>query len=744
MSSIKSSAPTNYFWMVNDLTKNKVLRVSWLTNVPAPYRIPIWDSFSKSVDLRVFFLFREKNWRNWSFEGRERWKISYLSKPSIRYREIDFTIGVFGAKKLVEKTDLIIIGGWDAPFYLFTLLQAKRANIPTILFYESTLQSHRFNGRLIRFIRSRIFQMADYVLTVGTASTEATLDIGVDPTKILTLFNPVDVRMFAEFSSFHRRESATGHRFLYVGRLISLKNVAALIDAFASARKDGDSLTIVGDGVLMDDLKKQVENLGLESFVHFAGHHNQQQISQDYASADTLVLPSTNEVWGLVVNEALASGLHVIVSDAAGVSQFVEPMKGVYVCQPTTSEIAIALERSRSDWLGPVSNPEILEYTPERFADGLLKLANSLMAYQNNRGLLWITNIPAPYRVPIWKALDSKYNFNLSYFNKTEKGRSWNLSEEMRGLKSIDLNLHKFYIPFNPTAVYLNWWKVWNEVKKVNPQAIYFDGYESPAFFISAFLARKRNIQVVFGYRSTLQSHRFNGRLIRFIRSRIFQMADYVLTVGTASTEATLDIGVDPTKILTLFNPVDVRMFAEFSSFHRRESATGHRFLYVGRLISLKNVAALIDAFASARKDGDSLTIVGDGVLMDDLKKQVENLGLESFVHFAGHHNQQQISQDYASADTLVLPSTNEVWGLVVNEALASGLHVIVSDAAGVSQFVEPMKGVYVCQPTTSEIAIALERSRSDWLGPVSNPEILEYTPERFADGLLKLISWSN
>jgi glycosyltransferase involved in cell wall biosynthesis len=202
--------------------------------------------------------------------------------------------------------------------------------------------------------------------------------MGVPAEKILTLFNPVDVQWFADLAAKDRVASSPGHRFLYVGQLIERKNVEMLVDAFAAMRNPRDSLTIVGDGPLSATLQEYSRRLGLDGSVHFTGHHDQQQVAHDYANADTLVLPSTNEVWGLVVNEALASGLHVAVSKAAGVASFVEPMTGAYLFDPEISSMITALRRSREDWNGVITNPEIMRYTPEKFAEAIVGVVETI------------------------------------------------------------------------------------------------------------------------------------------------------------------------------------------------------------------------------------------------------------------------------------------------------------------------------------------------------------------------------
>jgi glycosyltransferase involved in cell wall biosynthesis len=348
--------------------------ILWLTNMPAPYRVPIWEHINRKVNLKVAFLLREKNWRNWSLPDDVTFSYKFLRKLSFHVREFDLVFSPFGAKKLLENSDLVFVGGWESPMFLATVLRARRQGLPVIQFYESTIASHRFNGRLSRMVRSKIFSLADYVVTSGTASTNAVLDMGIAAEKIVTLFNPVDVEWFANVASNHRVVSSDGHRFLYVGQLIERKNVQALLDAFSSMRNPDDLLTIVGDGELAADLHAHSARLGLTRSVHFTGYHSQEDVARDYANADTFILPSTNEVWGLVVNEALASGLHVVVSKAAGVAEFVEPMKGAYIADPIASDLARAMKESRENWKGAITSPEIMAYTPEKFADEVVGL----------------------------------------------------------------------------------------------------------------------------------------------------------------------------------------------------------------------------------------------------------------------------------------------------------------------------------------------------------------------------------
>jgi glycosyltransferase involved in cell wall biosynthesis len=276
-------------------------------------------------------------------------------------------------KKYFKNIDLCVIGGWETPPYIFALLYSYFKKIPKILFYESTLASHRFNGFLIRYIRRKIFGLADLVVTAGSASTEAVLEMGVKSERILTLFNPVNVESFAKSAISRPSYPSEGHRFMYVGQLIERKNIEALIEAFGIIRKEKDTLTIVGDGPLRKVLQEFITTKNLQENVILKEGCPPEEISKEYAEADTLVLPSKKEVWGLVVNEALASGLHAVVSNTAGVAEFAKNMKGVYLSGTDTQSIAAAMSKSREQWTGPIHNPEILGYTPGEYVNQLIR-----------------------------------------------------------------------------------------------------------------------------------------------------------------------------------------------------------------------------------------------------------------------------------------------------------------------------------------------------------------------------------
>lgn len=106
---------------------------------------------------------------------------------------------------------------------------------------------------------------------------------------------------------------------LFVGRLINKKGVDILLEAFARVVQNVPSqLLIAGDGPERTKLEEQAARLRVNDRVHFVGFQQPKDLPRFYCAADLFVLPSRTEPWGVVVMEALASGLPVVVSNLVG------------------------------------------------------------------------------------------------------------------------------------------------------------------------------------------------------------------------------------------------------------------------------------------------------------------------------------------------------------------------------------------------------------------------------------------
>jgi glycosyltransferase involved in cell wall biosynthesis len=131
-------------------------------------------------------------------------------------------------------------------------------------------------------------------------------------------------------------------------------------------------LLIVGEGSAEASLRSQAAALGLGAAVSFCGYCEPDDLPALLAGAHTLVLSSHREVWGLVVNEALAAGLHAVTTSVAGVTRTVRQMAGVFPYDGSLADLRRAMRDSRAAWRGPLAEPEILTCSPARMAKDAL------------------------------------------------------------------------------------------------------------------------------------------------------------------------------------------------------------------------------------------------------------------------------------------------------------------------------------------------------------------------------------
>ena len=350
-----------------------------MTNIATPYRLPVWQHLAKQTDLTVALLAETEPNRFWSFNGVEVGiNLVCMQSKVIRRGNLSLYWPTRELMKLLGgKFDVLILGGWESPAYIYAALVARMRGIRIVSHYGSIRTTHRHSRGLIAKLRAWFYRQLDAHVTYGNSATESLVSMGVDSRRIYTGFNAVNHKSLQDEVVQNRRPPrGEGHTFIFVGRLIALKNVAQSLEAFALIRQDHDEFRIVGSGPEESKLRALADKLKLGSSVVFVGHMSSVPLITEYANANTLVLASTNEVWGLVVNEALASGLHAIVSSNCGVVPDVKHMAGVYICNTDSESLAHAMILSRESWRGYIHSPDILKFTQVMYANQFVAAVN--------------------------------------------------------------------------------------------------------------------------------------------------------------------------------------------------------------------------------------------------------------------------------------------------------------------------------------------------------------------------------
>ena len=228
------------------------------------------------------------------------------------------------------RPDIVICGELGSKSLLAYLLASVRG-VPLVLWSEATLADSRGISRLQRWIRTFLIARATAFLAWGEPAARYLNSFGIDKNKIYRCVQAVDNDFWMREMARCDRQTArtqlnfSGKVFLAVGRLIPRKGFDYLLRAWAGVDihlRDHHMLVLVGSGPEEPALRRLADALGLRHIV-FAGAQSPRDLVTYYTAADVLVVPSLVDVWGLVVNEAMACGLPVLGSKYAGASQLI-------------------------------------------------------------------------------------------------------------------------------------------------------------------------------------------------------------------------------------------------------------------------------------------------------------------------------------------------------------------------------------------------------------------------------------
>ncbi len=232
-----------------------------------------------------------------------------------------------GTRIADEAPDALLVTGWNSWVLVQGVEAARRRRIPVVMRGESN--DLRPRRAAVRWLQRRLVARAAAHLAIGRANRAFLEARGVPAERLFDAPYFVDNARFAAAAGRERGErerrradwgiEAGATVLLFAGKLVAKKRPLDLLAAFerSPALREGAILLVVGDGPLRPELERRARSRALP--VRFAGFLNQTAMPRAYAAADLLVLPSdAGETWGLVVNEAMASGLPALVSDRVG------------------------------------------------------------------------------------------------------------------------------------------------------------------------------------------------------------------------------------------------------------------------------------------------------------------------------------------------------------------------------------------------------------------------------------------
>jgi 1,2-diacylglycerol 3-alpha-glucosyltransferase len=298
---------------------------------------------------------------------------------------------------------------------------------------------------------------------------------------------------------------------------------------------------------------------------------------------------------------------------------------------------------------------------------------------------------------------------------------------------------------------------LWQRLNELRPEVVLVPGYYTLPAIAAAVWARTHGSASVLMTESTAGDHARTGWK-EWLKSKLIRaLFNRAVVGGEAHLRYIQRLGMVGDRVARFYDVVGNDEIREGTAAQRATSSREEHnlprryFLFVGRLAREKNVAGLMRAWLDYRRGGGdwSLVLAGDGPEARNLRSMLEGSPFAKDVMFTGLRKSWELLPLFAFAACFVLPSTREPWGLVVNEAMAAGLPVIVSNRCGCAEDLVEIgrNGLLFNAEDNAELTACLTRiTQLDGkeiaaMGRSSAEKINAYSPRNFG---LEIASMAN
>lgn len=317
-------------------------KILYVTNLPAPYKIAFFDLLSKEVDLTVVYERKTAADRDdkWQSDIDRNYKEIYLRGKEVGM-ESSFSIEIL---KIIKKNkyDVILMNGYSSPTAILAIAYMHVRKIKYALVCDGILPSE--DKFIKKQVKKYLISGADFWMSSGDTTSQQLIKCGADAKKIywypFSSVSEADVKTNEYDKLVFKKKigCSTKNMILYVGQLIHRKGIDVLMEAFKNLNRPDSQLYIVGGGI-----NKITDNI---VFVEFK---KKEDLTDYYRAADLFVLPTREDIWGLVVNESLATGVPVITTTSCGAGlEILRNGKGGRLVPPDNPE---ALTKAMCDML---------------------------------------------------------------------------------------------------------------------------------------------------------------------------------------------------------------------------------------------------------------------------------------------------------------------------------------------------------------------------------------------------------
>lgn len=297
------------------------MEILFITNLPSPYRVDFFNELGKMVDLTVCYERKSSSERDekWINQSKRTYKEIYAVSKNIG---VDRSIGLGITKELKRKYDHVIITGFSSPSVILAILYCQIHNIPYIMEDDGGLvnphgEKHKLVKKmLLRKVFAYFTTTDENIYTMNQLGVKENIIFKYPFSSVMSkdiedgILKKKNVNQIRQLLNMKEKKI-----ILAVGQFIDRKGFDILLKAFAGMPSDCGLYFVGGKPTeqYLDIVKKKdIKN------VHFIGFKRKDELKEYYAAADIFVHPTREDIWGLVVNEAMAAGLPVITTNRCG------------------------------------------------------------------------------------------------------------------------------------------------------------------------------------------------------------------------------------------------------------------------------------------------------------------------------------------------------------------------------------------------------------------------------------------
>ena len=691
--------------------------------------------------------------------------------------------------------DVVLITGWYSVTLVRALLACQRLGVPTLYRGDSHLLSGpRGWTRPLRALKTRLLlRQFDGFLSPGVRVREYLREYGVPDYRVFQVPHAVDNEAFAAAAAPYQQpdvRAAARRRWgidpdafaiLFVGKLAPYKRPVNVVRAVARLAP-GATLIVVGSGALEGDMREEAARLGVS--LKMVGFMNQSQLGEPYALADCLALPSDfAETWGLVVNEALATGLPCVVSHAVGCAPdlirdgetgYVFPLDDVEALSMMLAKVRHRKAEGH-DW-GPACRGLVRAYGYDAMTAGVVRASRSVISHSRGPGPAWpeasgrivaccgqmviagglermtfeVLHAVRKSGMASHAIVNGWENFRITPLAEAS-GASWSVGPYWYPLKRRRLT------PLAVVRMAIEILKVSADLlrvsRRIRPTHIFLPDYQAVLRNAPAlFWLRARGVRVITRVGNAPAPGRFYRLLWREVVSRF---VDRFVTNSGFTRREVLAVGIDGGKVTTIPNMPARRSMA----WNANGSRVAGRVIFVGQIIPEKGLDLLLDAVGLLRARGvdATLDVVGE---MDGwespvyrghraaMRERAARADLRGAVEFLGWR--EDVPALMSRASVHCCPSRleqREAFGNVVLEAKVSGLPSVVMPSGDLPELVAHQRDGWVCSHVDAEtLAEGLEffLARPDVLAAAGNAakaSAEQYSEERFVTAWTRIFT---